>query len=367
VELTGPDGLLTGLTKQVLETALEAELSDHLGYDKHNPAGRNRGNSRNGTRSKTVLTDIGTVESEVPRDRDGSFDPQVVRKRQRRLAGVSQMVLSLSARGLTTGEISAHFLEVYGARISKDTISAITDTVIEEMTEWRNRPLDRVYPVIFVDAITVKIRDGQVTNRPVYVAIGVTVDGERDILRFRSPYRSRIGVSWPVRPAGTARPPAAAPPAASGPSRATSAPWPHHGLHRLGTPSHKTTDVTAGCWTGLHRPLTGPGTGGRPRQARPPNGPAYGSRGARPTAWRGRGSRPRPGHRRSAWPRSTMALLRACKAINKSAGLASGGPAANTSNIRPAYACEQLLPQVRGIAPSGRPTAPRRAPKRPSS
>lgn len=158
VELTGPNGLLTGLTKQVLETALDAELSEHVGYDKHDPAGRNGGNSRNGVRTKTVLTDIGPVQIEVPRDRDGSFDPQIVRKRQRRLAGVNEMVLSLTARGLTTGEVCAHFAEVYGAQISKDTISAITDTVIEEMTEWRNRPLDRVYPVIFVDAITVKIR-----------------------------------------------------------------------------------------------------------------------------------------------------------------------------------------------------------------
>jgi putative transposase len=182
VELTGPNGLLTGLTRQVLETALEVELAEHVGYDKHDPAGRNGGNSRNGTRTKSVTTDIGPVEIEVPRDRDGSFDPQIVRKRQRRLQGVNEMVLSLTARGLTTGEVSAHFAEVYGAKISKDTVSSITDSVVEEMTEWCNRPLDRVYPVIFVDAIMVKIRDGQVTNQPVYVAIGVTVDGERDIL-----------------------------------------------------------------------------------------------------------------------------------------------------------------------------------------
>jgi len=182
VELTGPNGLLTGLTKQVLESALDAEMADHLGYDKNDPAGDNSGNSRNGVRTKTVTTDIGPVEIEVPRDRDGSFDPQTVRKRQRRLSGINEMVLSLTARGLTTGEISAHFAEVYGAKVSKDTVSTITDGVLEEMTEWCHRPLDRVYPVIFVDALTVKIRDGQVTNRPVYVAIGVTVDGERDIL-----------------------------------------------------------------------------------------------------------------------------------------------------------------------------------------
>jgi putative transposase len=182
VELVGPGGMLTALTKSVLETALEAEMTEHVGYDKHDPAGRNGLNSRNGTRAKTVLTEIGPVEVEVPRDRDGSFDPVVVRKRQRRLTGIDQVVLSLTARGLTTGEVAAHFAEVYGATVSKDTISKITDKVIEEMTEWRNRPLDRVYPVMFIDAIVVKVRDGQVTNRPVYVAIGVTVNGERDIL-----------------------------------------------------------------------------------------------------------------------------------------------------------------------------------------
>ena len=126
VELIGPDGLLNQLTKRVLETALEEEMSAHLGYDKHDPVGRNHGNSRNGTRSKTVLTEIGPVEIEVPRDTDASFQPQIVKKRQRRLAGVDEIVLSLTARGLTTGEISAHFAEVYGASISKETISKIT-------------------------------------------------------------------------------------------------------------------------------------------------------------------------------------------------------------------------------------------------
>ena len=182
VGLVGAGGLLTRLTKSVLETALEAEMTQHLGYDKHDPMGRNGGNSRNGTRTKTVVTEIGPVDIEVPRDREGSFAPAIVRKRQRRLNGVDDIVLSLTARGLTTGEIAAHFAEVYGATVSKDTISRITDKVIDEMTEWRNRPLDRVYPVLFIDAIVVKIRDGQVVNRPIYVVIGVTVNGERDIL-----------------------------------------------------------------------------------------------------------------------------------------------------------------------------------------
>src|SRR4051812_35572966 len=179
-------GLLNQLTKKVLETALEEEMAEHLGYDKHDPVGRNSGNSRNGVRAKTVLTEIGPVQIEVPRDTDASFTPQIVRKRQRRLTGVDDIVLSLSAKGLTTGEIAAHFHDVYGATVSKDTISRITDTVVAEMNEWRDRPLDAIYPVIFIDAINVKVRDGQVTNRPFYVVIGVTVAGERDILGIRA-------------------------------------------------------------------------------------------------------------------------------------------------------------------------------------
>jgi transposase-like protein len=182
IELVGPDGLLNQLTKNVLETALDAEMVEHLGYEKHDPDGRGSGNSRNGTRAKTVLTEIGPVEIEVPRDTESTFEPQIVKKRQRRLTGVDEIVLSLTARGLTTGEIAAHFQEVYGARISKDTVSRITEKVTGEMTEWLSRPLEKVYPVIFIDAMVVKVRDGQVMNKPVYVVIGVTVDGERDIL-----------------------------------------------------------------------------------------------------------------------------------------------------------------------------------------
>jgi putative transposase len=177
IELVGPNGLLSQLTKRVLETALEVEMTDHLGYDKHDPVGRNHGNSRNGTRPKTLLTEIGPVEIDVPRDLGASFTPTIVKKRQRRLTGVDQIVLSLSARGLTTGEISAHFAEVYGASVSKETVSKITDQVLEEMTAWMCRPLDEVYPVIFIDAIVVKARDGQVRNKPIYVVIEVTVNG----------------------------------------------------------------------------------------------------------------------------------------------------------------------------------------------
>jgi putative transposase len=183
VALTGPDGLLKALTKTVIETALEEEMSEHLGYDKHEPVGRNRGNSRNGKRAKTVLTDAcGEVDIEVPRDREGSFEPVVVKKRQRRLSEVDEVVLSLYAKGLTTGEISAHFADVYGASVSKDTVTRITDRVIEEMQAWWARPLEGVYAAVFIDAIMVKIRDGQVRNRPVYAAIGVDLEGHKDIL-----------------------------------------------------------------------------------------------------------------------------------------------------------------------------------------
>ncbi len=186
VSLVGPGSPLATLTKQVLETALEAELDEHLGYEHGDRPGKlaadGSGNERNGSRAKTVLTELGPVEIDVPRDRDGSFDPVVVRKRQRRLTGIDEMVLSLSAKGLTTGEIAGFFADTYGSELSKDTISRITDKVIAEMVEWQNRPLDAVYPVVFIDAIHVKVRDGQVTNKAFYVAIGVTVNGERDIL-----------------------------------------------------------------------------------------------------------------------------------------------------------------------------------------
>jgi transposase-like protein len=183
LSLTGPDGLLKALTKTVLETSLNEEMTEHLGYEKHDPAGAGSGNIRNGTRGKTVLTEhSGPVEIEVPRDRAGTFTPQIVKKRQRRLSGVDEVVLSLYAKGLTTGEISAHFNEIYGASVSKETISRITDRVIEEMNEWSARPLDETYAAIFIDAIVVKVRDGQVANRPFYAAIGVSLAGERDIL-----------------------------------------------------------------------------------------------------------------------------------------------------------------------------------------
>jgi len=184
LELTGPDGLLKLFTKNVLEAALSEEMTEHLGHDKNRAeAGRESANVRNGIRSKTVVSDAaGEVRIDVPRDREGTFEPQIVKKRQRRLSGVDEVVLSLYAKGLTTGEISAHFAEIYGASISKETVSRITERVVAEMTEWAARPLDAVYVAVFVDAIMVKVRDGQVANRPVYAAIGVTVDGGKDVL-----------------------------------------------------------------------------------------------------------------------------------------------------------------------------------------
>jgi putative transposase len=183
LSLTGPDGLLKQLTKTVLETALNQELTEHLGHEKNGTPDPETGNIRNGTRPKTVLTEgSGQVQIEVPRDRAGTFEPQIVHKRQRRLTGVDEIVLSLYAKGLTTGEISAHFEQIYGASVSRETVSRITDKVLEEMAAWQARPLDAVYAAVFVDAIVVKVRDGQVANRPVYAAIGVTLEGCKDIL-----------------------------------------------------------------------------------------------------------------------------------------------------------------------------------------
>ena len=182
VELTGESGLLTALVRRVLQTGLEIEMSDHLGYQPHAVAGRGSGNSRNGSYPKTVVTDVGPVELRVPRDRNGTFAPVTVAKGQRRLDGLAGNVISLYAKGMTTGDIQAYLAEMYGTEISRDTISRITDAIVDDMTSWQNRPLDRVYPVILIDAIVVKIRDGQVANRPVYVAMGVNMDGERDVL-----------------------------------------------------------------------------------------------------------------------------------------------------------------------------------------
>jgi transposase-like protein len=156
--LLGPDGLLSQVTKAVLERALAEEMTGHLGYDKHDPAGRGSGNSRNGSTPKTVLTDIGAVDLEVPRDRSGSVEPQIVRKGQTRLKGFNERIIALYARGMTTRDIRAHLREMYDVEVSPDLISRVTDAVAGELAEWQSRPLDRVFPVVFIDALMVKIR-----------------------------------------------------------------------------------------------------------------------------------------------------------------------------------------------------------------
>jgi putative transposase len=157
-------------------------MTDHLGYERHAVEGRGSGNSRNGSTSKTVTTEIGQVDLRVPRDRNASFDPKTVPKGQRRLEGLWGNVISLYAKGMTTGDIQAHLAEIYDTDISRDTISRITDAIMEDLQAWQSRPLDAVYPVILIDAIVVKIRDGHVANRPIYVAMGVNLHGERDVL-----------------------------------------------------------------------------------------------------------------------------------------------------------------------------------------
>lgn len=186
LKLLGDGGLLQAITKRVIEAALEAEMADHLDApceaDQDGQAQDRGRNERNGRRSKKVMTEVGTVQVAMPRDRAGTFAPEVVAKRSRRTSGIDELVVSLTARGLTTGEIAAHLKEVYDIETSKETVSNITDRVLDGMNAWRTRPLDPCYPVVMIDAIHVKIRDGQVANRPVYVALAVTCDGLREIL-----------------------------------------------------------------------------------------------------------------------------------------------------------------------------------------
>ena len=182
VSLVGPGGLLAGVTKTVLQAALDAEMAEHLGYEKGERPPFPAGNHRNGTSPKTVLTEVGAIPLEVPRDRNGKFDPQIVPRHARRVAGFNDAIVSLYAKGLTTGEIRAHLGEIYGVEVSRDLVSRVTDKVAEELSAWQSRPLDRVWPVLLIDAIYVKIRDGQVANRPVYVALGINCQGERDVL-----------------------------------------------------------------------------------------------------------------------------------------------------------------------------------------
>lgn len=181
-ELLGPDGLLSQVTKAVLERALDEELTDHLGYERGDREGRGSGNSRNGTSSKTVLTDIGSIELDVARDRNGTFEPRIVPKGARRLRGFNERIVALYARGMTVRDIRKHLAEIYDVDVSPDLISKVTDAVWEELEEWRNRPLDAVYPIVYIDALNVKIRDGIVQNRPAYLAVGVDIEGRKHVL-----------------------------------------------------------------------------------------------------------------------------------------------------------------------------------------
>lgn len=182
-EIFGKSGLVEELTKRLVERALEGEMTAHLGYEKHAVEGRNQGNSRNGRGRKRVKSGSAEMEIEVPRDRTGSFEPQLVRKRQRRLAGFDEKVLALYARGMTTREIQGHLKELYGVKVSPALISAVTDSVMEDVRAWQSRPLDAFYPVLYLDAIHLKIRtSGHVQSCAVYVALAINAEGHKELL-----------------------------------------------------------------------------------------------------------------------------------------------------------------------------------------
>ncbi len=182
-DLMGKDGLLKQLTKALVESALGAELTNHLGYEKGDRAGKQSSNVRNGGSKKTLLGESGPLEIEVPRDREGSFEPQMIRKGQRRFDGFDQKILAMYARGMTVRDIQAFLKEQYGADVSPDLISDVTDAVMEEVKAWQERPLESLYPLVFMDALRVKIRDeGTVKNKAIYLALGVARDGQKEVL-----------------------------------------------------------------------------------------------------------------------------------------------------------------------------------------
>lgn len=182
-DLFGEDGLLKQLKKRMAERILEAEMTDHLGYEKHAAEGRNRGNSRNGTSTKTLKDDKGDLPIEIPRDRDGSFDPKLIRKYQTRWPDFDDKIISMYARGMSTREIQGHIEDLYGVAISPELVSKITDAVIDEVTSWQNRPLDAVYPILFLDALFVKVRDaGTVSSKAVYLSLGINLAGDKELL-----------------------------------------------------------------------------------------------------------------------------------------------------------------------------------------
>lgn len=182
-DMVGPDGILKQLTKALIERAMDGELAAHLGYAKHDVGAKPTSNRRNGTSSKTIRTDQGPIVLEVPRDREGSFEPKMVPKHQREFSGFSDKILSLYARGMTVREITEFLKEMYQTDVSPQFISSVTDSVIEGMEEWRTRPLDPVYPVVFFDAIVVNVRDnGYVVKKSIYLALGLTLEGHKDLL-----------------------------------------------------------------------------------------------------------------------------------------------------------------------------------------
>jgi len=182
-DIIGENGLLKELTKAILERALEAEMTDHLGYEKHDPVGHHRGNTRNGKGQKTLKGDFGELELETPRDRQASFDPKIVAKGQTRWTGFDDKIISMYARGMTTREIQGHLQEIYGIEVSPTLISNVTDAVIEEVKLWQNRSLEELYPIVYLDALMVKVRDeGHIQNKAIYVVLGVNLEGQKEVL-----------------------------------------------------------------------------------------------------------------------------------------------------------------------------------------
>jgi putative transposase len=182
-EIAGPGGVLAQLTKRLVERAMEVELTDHLGYEPHREPVGGAGNTRNGTSAKRLVGEHGEVQIDAPRDRDGSFSPRIVKKRQRRFEGFDDKILALYSRGLSTRDISAHLQEIYGVDVGRDLISKVTDAVMDDARAWASRPLEDIYPIIFLDAMVLKIREnGSVQRRACYIALGVTLDGDRDVL-----------------------------------------------------------------------------------------------------------------------------------------------------------------------------------------
>jgi len=182
-DLIGENGLLKQLTKQLLERAMAAEMTEHVGYDKHDAAGNNSGNSRNGNSAKTIKGTFGELALETPRDRNGTFEPQIIEKHQTRFTGFDKNILSLYSRGLSTREIQQHLEEIYGVEVTAGLISSVTDEVLDEVKTWQNRQLDAVYPIMYLDAIQFKVRDnGHVRNKAIYLAIGVTIEGFKEVL-----------------------------------------------------------------------------------------------------------------------------------------------------------------------------------------